>query len=74
MSINGYDISEIYSFLVGRIDLFHQSYIDNPRPVKAINSRALTDVQIQDWGKKRNSTSRDKSYNYLKQDKVLRTT
>ena len=53
---------------VGRIDLFHKSYIDNPRSVKASISRALTDVHIYDWGQKMNSTSKGKSYNYLKQD------
>ena len=53
---------------VGRIDLFHKRYIDNPRSVKASISRALTDVHIQDWGQKMNSSSKGKSYNYLKQD------
>ena len=53
---------------VGRIDLFHKSYIANPRSVKASLSRALTDVHIQDWGQKMNSSSKGKSYNYLKQD------
>ena len=36
--------------------------------VKASISRALTDVHIRDLGQKMNSSSKGKSYNYLKQD------
>ena len=69
MSINGYDISEIYSFPWVELICFTKAIlITNPRSVKASIFRALTDVHIQDWGQKMNSSSKGKSYNYLKQD------
>ena len=54
--------------LVGRLDLFHKSVIDNPRSVKMSISRVLFDLHIQEWVQKLDASSKGKFHYSFKHD------
>lgn len=57
--ING--IKEILTS-VGRIDLLNARNINNPRAVKLLITRALSDIHIQMWNAKADCSSKAKTY------------
>ncbi|MCU7800877.1 MAG: reverse transcriptase family protein [gamma proteobacterium symbiont of Lucinoma myriamae] len=53
---------------VGRMDLFNADFINNPRAVKRSINRTLSDIYIQEWKAKADSSSKAITYFSFKQD------